>query len=81
MESKLEMFSAFQLYSTGISNGINIVVDRLWIEKNKVYFRVLEGIPLNQKYFKKEYESNVYSISREDFVYMLSNILLIDLLS
>ncbi|MFX1328171.1 MAG: hypothetical protein ACFE91_08510 [Promethearchaeota archaeon] len=57
------------------------MVDRLWIEKNEVYFRVLEGIPLNQKYFKKEYESNVYSISREDFVYMLSNILLIDLLS
>ncbi len=68
MESKLEMLSAFQLYSTGRMNKINIMVDHLWIDNNRLYFRVLEGKSLNQKYFKKKYKTKVYSISREDIV-------------
>jgi hypothetical protein len=68
MESKLYTFEAFQIYSTGARNKISIMVDRLWIENDKIYLRIVEGRPPNEKYFKKENSSNVYSISREDLI-------------
>ena len=68
MESKLQTFSAFQIYSTGITDKISIMVDHLWIKDHRVFFRVVEGMPPNVKNFRKEYSKNVYSISRKDFV-------------
>ena len=68
MELKLQTLSAFQLYSTGTKDKISIMVDRLWIKSNRVFFRVVEGLFPNEKYFKKEHSKNVYSISREDFM-------------
>ena len=69
MESKLQTFSAFQIYSTGISDKISVMVDRLWIKDNRVFFRVVEGMTTNEKTFRKEYSNNVYSIiSRKDFI-------------
>lgn len=54
MESKLHKFSAFQIYSTGTSEKINITVDRLWIKDNRKFFRIVENISPNKKYFKRE---------------------------
>jgi len=68
MESKLQTFSAFQIYSTGISDKISVMVDRLWIKDNRVFFRVVEGMTTTEKTFRKEYSNNVYSISRKDFI-------------
>ncbi len=68
MESKLQTFSAFQIYSTGISDKISVMVDRLWIKDNRVFFRVVEDMNTNEKTFRKEYSNNVYSISRKDFI-------------
>ena len=68
MESKLQTFSAFQIYSTGISDKISVMVDRLWIKDNRVFFRVVEGMTTNEKTFRKEHSNNVYSISRKDFI-------------
>jgi len=68
MESKLQTFSAFQIYSTGISDKISVMVDRLWIKDNRVFFRVVEDMTTNEKTFRKEYSNNVYSISRKDFI-------------
>ncbi|MCK4778766.1 MAG: hypothetical protein KAT57_01200 [Candidatus Lokiarchaeota archaeon] len=68
MESKLQTFSAFQIYSTGISEKISVMVDRLWIKDNRVFFRVVECMTPNEETFRKERLNNVYSISRKDFV-------------
>lgn len=68
MESKLQTFSAFQIYSTGISDKISVMVDRLWIKDNRVFFRVVECMTPTEKIFRKEYSNNVYSISRKSFV-------------
>ncbi len=68
MESNLPILSAFQIYSTGISDKINIMVDRLWIKDNRVFFRFVEGLPPNKKYFRKERGTNVFSIIREDLL-------------
>lgn len=67
MESKLQTLSAFQIYSIGIPDDINIMVDHLWIKDNRVFFRVVEGMPPNVKNFRNEPSNNVYSISTKDF--------------
>ena len=68
MESKLHKLSAFHMYSTGISDKISVMVDRLWIKDNRVFFRVVESLTTNEKTFRNEYSNNVYSISRKDFI-------------
>ena len=68
MESNLQTLSAFQIYSTGIKERISVMVDRLWISDNRVFFRVVEGILPNKKSFRKERGTNVFSIKREDLL-------------
>ena len=68
MESKLQTFSAFQVYSTGTHSEINVMVDQLWIENNRIFFRVVEGIPPNKNIFRKERRPNVFSVSREELL-------------
>lgn len=68
METNLESLSAFQIYSTGTRDKINVMVDRLWIKDNRVFFRVIEDILPNQTCFRKERETNVFSINREDLL-------------
>lgn len=68
MESQLQSLSAFQIYSTGIKNEVSVMVDRLWIEQNRVFFRLVEEILPNKKFFSKERGTNIYSIKREDLL-------------
>jgi hypothetical protein len=68
MESKIQQFSAFQIYSTGVNNNIILMVDHLWIDDNRVFFRVVESVEPNKNFFRKENRKNVYSIKREDLV-------------
>jgi len=68
MESNLYALSAFQIYSTGIRDQINIMVDRLWIKNNRKFFRVVEELLPNKTYFRKEAGTNVFSIIREDIL-------------
>ena len=72
MESKSDFhtFSAFQIYSTerGSEKEINVMVDKLWIKDNRVFFRVVEGIPQNTRIFKKEQEKGFYSIKKEELL-------------
>ncbi len=68
MESKLQTLSGFQIYSTEITDKISIMVDHLWIKDNRVFFRVVECMPLNVKNFRYKQSKDVYSISRKDFV-------------
>jgi hypothetical protein len=68
MESKLNMFASFQIYSLSMSNNMIIMVDHLWIEDNRVFFRIVEAMKLNQKYFRKEDSKNIYSINKEELI-------------
>ncbi len=68
METNLESLSAFQIYSTGTSYKINVMVDRLWIKDNRVFFRVIKDILPHKTNFRKERGTNVFSISREDLL-------------
>ncbi|MFX1310641.1 MAG: hypothetical protein ACFFB6_11850 [Promethearchaeota archaeon] len=68
MESKIQQITAFQVYSTGINDKINIMVDRLWIKNDRVFFRVVEHINSNDFIFRKEHGKNIYSIKKEDLV-------------
>jgi len=68
MEPNLESLSAFQMYSTGIRDNINIMVDRLWIKDNRVFFRVIKNILPHKINFRKERGTNVFSISKEDLL-------------
>ena len=68
MGVNLSILSAFQIYSTGIRERISIMVDRLWIKNNRVFFRVVEDLTPNKKYFRKERGTNVFSIIREDLL-------------
>ena len=68
MESILHTLSAFQIYSIGIPDDMSIMVDHLWIKENRLFFRVVEGLPPNVRNFRSENSNNIYSISRKDFV-------------
>ena len=59
MESKIQQLSAFQIYSTGKNNRINIMVDQLWIENDRIFFRVVESSTQNNIYFRKEKAKNI----------------------
>ncbi|TFG30182.1 MAG: hypothetical protein EU532_01720 [Promethearchaeota archaeon] len=56
----MEKLDCFQVYS--YSDGVNILVDKIWIKEDRIYFRVLKKIYNYHKHFRKESESNVYSI-------------------
>lgn len=68
MESKIQQFSAFQIYSTGTNDKIDLMVDHLWIHDKRVFFRAVKGIDPNEHYFRKEHGKNIYSIKKEDLV-------------
>jgi hypothetical protein len=59
----MENFDCFQVYS--FNNGVNILVDKMWIKDKRIFFRVLEELEPSQKYFKKENESKIYSINAD----------------
>lgn len=65
MESNLDKFTEFQIYSIGIHNRMSIMVNGIWIEDNRVFFRLVDSLSLNEKYFRNEDSTNVYSINRD----------------
>jgi hypothetical protein len=68
MESKIQSFKAFQIYSIGKHNIINLMVDHLLIQCNRIFFRVTECLELNKKLFKKEHGNGIYSMIKEDLL-------------
>jgi hypothetical protein len=49
----MENLTSFQVYSTGNFGVLNILVDKIWINDNRVYFRVREIITSKENYLKK----------------------------
>ncbi len=65
-----EKLTCFQVYSYYPNGNFDFMVDKIWIEGNRVFFRVLEEIPPEHCNFIKEHEQNVYSI-RQNHVFSI----------
>ncbi len=61
----METINSFQVYGQGTNGTLNILVDRMWIDNNRVYFRVLKIISKERDHLKRENCSNVYSIDEK----------------
>ncbi len=59
----MENFNCFQVYSH--KKNVNIMVDQIWIEEKRIYFRVLEKLNSHYFDFRKEHGSNIYSIATD----------------
>ncbi len=64
---KMENFNCIQIYS--VNNDVNVLVDKIWVKNDRVYFRVLEELEssLTHKRLRKENYPKVYSIHAESF--------------
>ncbi|MFX1408277.1 MAG: hypothetical protein ACFFBW_15105 [Promethearchaeota archaeon] len=45
---------------------MNLLVDKIWLENNRIYFRVLEMISNEKSSLIKERGSNIYSIHEQE---------------
>ncbi|MFX1340298.1 MAG: hypothetical protein ACFFDK_16940 [Promethearchaeota archaeon] len=63
----MEKFDCFQVYS--YNHSVNMLVDKIWVKNDRVYFRVLEELSNSHKNLelKKEQDPNVYSIHINSF--------------
>ena len=61
----METINSFQVYGQGTNGTLNILVDRMWIDNNRVYFRVLKILSKERDHLKRENHSNVYSIDEK----------------
>lgn len=62
---KMENFNCIQIYS--VNNDVNVLVDKIWVNEDRVYFRVLEELENSHKRLRKENDPKVYSISADSF--------------
>ncbi|TFG04001.1 MAG: hypothetical protein EU542_00385 [Promethearchaeota archaeon] len=60
-----ETIKCFQVYGQGSEQSLNFLVDRMWIDNNRVYFRVLKILSKERNHLRKENQSNVYSIDEK----------------
>ena len=56
----METLDSFQVYS--FNNGVSIMVDKIWIDGNRIFFRVLKELKSAPKYFRRENSPKVYSM-------------------
>jgi hypothetical protein len=63
----MEKFDCFQVYS--YNHSVNMLVDKIWVKHDRVYFRVLEELSNSHKNLalKKEPDTNIYSIHVDSF--------------
>jgi len=61
----VETINSFQVYGKGTNGTLNILVDRMWINNNRVYFHVLKIISKEKDHLTRENKSNIYSIDEK----------------
>lgn len=68
----MEKFDCFQVYS--YNHSVNMLVDKIWVKNDRVYFRVLEELENSHNHLekskiriRKEQEPNIYSIHVNSF--------------
>lgn len=57
----MEKLDCFQVYS--YNHSVNVLVDKIWVKNDRIYFRVLEELENSQNHLRKEHKPNVYSIN------------------
>ena len=62
---RMENFNCIQVYS--VNNDVNLLVDKIWVNNDRVYFRVLEKLQHSQNRLRQEKDPKVYSIPSESF--------------
>ncbi len=61
----MQKLKHFQVYSDSKKKAINILVDKIWIQNNRIYFRIMENLcPKLQ--LRQEKEPHIYSIDIND---------------
>jgi len=60
-----ETINSFQVYGQGANGNLNFLVDGMWIDNNRVYFRVLKILSEERNHLRKENQSNIYSIDEK----------------
>ena len=61
----MEKLEHFQVYSDHNKGAINLLVDKIWIDNNRIYFRIIEKL-YSKTQLRKEREPGVYSIDQND---------------
>ncbi|MFW9785237.1 MAG: hypothetical protein ACFFFB_23355 [Candidatus Heimdallarchaeota archaeon] len=67
---KTEKITSFHVYSQDNNIGLNILVDKIWLENDRVYFRVNEFLSGNKNYLRKEKGKAIFSI-HESFIFSI----------
>jgi len=62
----MEKLTSFQVYSAGNIGTLNILVDKIWVKENRIYFRVQKVLSIEKTYLRKEKTPNIYSIHEND---------------
>ena len=61
----MEKLRHFQVYSDQNKGAFNMLVDKIWIEDNRIYFRIIENL-YKKNQLRKEREPGVYSLDPND---------------
>ncbi len=62
----MEKLTSFQVYSVGNIGTLNILVDKIWVKENRIYFRVQKVLSIEKTYLRKEKTPNIYTINESD---------------
>lgn len=63
---KMENFNCIQIYS--VNNDLNLLVDKIWVKDDRVYFRAINELEHSYKHLRKEEnDPKVYSIPADSF--------------
>ncbi len=63
---KTEKLKSFQVYNQEAHVDLNLLVDKIWLENDRIYFRVIEILSKTKNHLRKEKENNVYSIHEKN---------------
>ncbi len=61
-ELKTEKLKSFQVYSQKGNVDLNLLVDKIWLENDRIYFRVIEILSRTNNALRREKGNNIYSI-------------------
>ncbi|MHA2429517.1 MAG: hypothetical protein ACXACC_00650 [Promethearchaeota archaeon] len=63
---KTEKLKSFQVYSQERHVDLNLLVDKIWLENDRIYFRVIKILSRTKNHLRREKENNVYSIHEKN---------------
>ncbi|MFX0032961.1 MAG: hypothetical protein ACFE8E_10245 [Candidatus Hodarchaeota archaeon] len=67
---KTEKITSFHVYSHETNIDLNLLVDKIWLENDRIYFRVCEFLSGNRDYLRKEKGKGIFSL-HESFIFSI----------